>query len=64
MEEVVKDKCAICGKEIAITDKNMIANLQNVKGKDRGAKVYCSEECRRKAKHAIEGCLDVNELFS
>ncbi len=63
MEEI-KDKCAICGKEIVIKDKNILANLKNVKGKDKGAKLYCSEDCRRKAKHAIEGCLDVNELFS
>ncbi len=62
MEEV-KDKCAVCGKEIVITDKSMIANLKNVKGKDKGAKLYCSAECRGKAKHSIEGCLDVGGLF-
>ncbi|MDP2909117.1 MAG: hypothetical protein Q8N77_04905 [Nanoarchaeota archaeon] len=60
----IRDKCAVCGKEIVISDKNMIANLQNVKGKDSGAKLYCSSECRKKDHRSMEGCLDVGEVFS
>ena len=62
MEEV-KDKCAACGKEIIIKDKNIIANLQNSKGKDKGVKLYCSDTCRKKIRHAIEVCLDVGDIF-
>lgn len=62
--EDVKDKCAICGKEIVIKDKNMISKLKNIKGKDMGNKLYCSQECQQMAKHDIEGSLDVSDLFS
>lgn len=62
MEEI-KDTCAICGKEIVIKDKNMIANLKNIKGKSTAAKLYCSEECRKKAKFSIEGSLDISRFF-
>jgi len=64
MEEL-RDKCAVCGKEVIITDPNMIANLKTCKGKSKATKVYCSEECRKKdSKPIIEGSLDVSSLFS
>ncbi len=63
MKEIV-DKCAVCGKEIIIKDKDMITKLQNIKCKNTCAKLYCSEECKNKIRHQIEGCLDVNDLFS
>lgn len=63
--EAVKDTCAFCGKEIVITDPKAIASLKTCKGKDKCTKLYCSDECRRKAMpKSMEGSLDINELFS
>ena len=64
MVEAIKDKCAFCGKEILIEDKNIIANLKTCKGKDSCTKVYCDDECRKKDNPSIEGSLDVNDIFS
>ncbi|MBM3199667.1 hypothetical protein FJZ53_01930 [Candidatus Woesearchaeota archaeon] len=60
----IRDKCAVCGKEIVITDEKVIAYLKNAQGKDKGTKLYCSEACKKKIKHQIEGSLDVGEIFS
>jgi len=63
--ERLKDKCAFCGKEVIITDKNLICNLKTCKGKSKSTKIYCSEECRRKdVPRSIEGSLDVSGIFS
>lgn len=63
MEEV-KDKCAFCGKEFVIKDKDVTANLKHIKWKHKSVKLYCSSECRQKANHPVDGSLDVGSLFS